>query len=240
MTSSESQHVQGRYNIEDVDGVYAHIVGNGYWDENTYNEIRSNAHTLDWEGNAWFAGDVTTGSGKSLDDTAASINDIKTNAAYINTTEDESEEDPTHTPISVIDPAGAEESDIGSAADAYKTKVAMSNTDARIKELEDENAELKAQITELNSKMPINGQQHVDFIISSQPYSGGVVYLSNSVYLPTGYSMSLVSVIACGASGDFVPDLQLQHFGNYWRVITLNTNLAGCMMQCEILVSKDD
>ena len=36
---------------------YAHIVGNG-----TSDTSRSNAHTLDWEGNAWFAGDVYVGS----------------------------------------------------------------------------------------------------------------------------------------------------------------------------------
>lgn len=57
-----AQHVQGRYNIEDTstggkfdDGVYAHIVGNGSY------ENPSNAHTLDWDGNAWFAGDVYVG-----------------------------------------------------------------------------------------------------------------------------------------------------------------------------------
>lgn len=49
---SDCQHVQGRYNIEDAEGKYAHIVGNGT------NTSKSNAHTLDWEGNAWYAGDV--------------------------------------------------------------------------------------------------------------------------------------------------------------------------------------
>jgi hypothetical protein len=38
---------------ETTRGAYAHIVGNG-----TSTSNRSNAHTLDWEGNAWFAGDV--------------------------------------------------------------------------------------------------------------------------------------------------------------------------------------
>lgn len=46
------QHVQGKYNVIDS-GTYAHIVGNG-----TSTTKRSNAHTLDWSGNAWFAGDV--------------------------------------------------------------------------------------------------------------------------------------------------------------------------------------
>ena len=51
--SSKAQHVQGKYNIEDTKNKYAHIVGNG-----TDDTVRSNAHTLDWNGNAWFAGDV--------------------------------------------------------------------------------------------------------------------------------------------------------------------------------------
>lgn len=46
-------HVQGKYNIEDLEGKYAHIVGNG-----TDLDNRSNAHTLDWEGNAWYANSV--------------------------------------------------------------------------------------------------------------------------------------------------------------------------------------
>ena len=53
IASSHYQHVQGKYSIEDVDGLYAHIVGNG----NGYGS-RSNAHTLDWDGNAWFAGAI--------------------------------------------------------------------------------------------------------------------------------------------------------------------------------------
>ena len=56
--SGTSQHVQGEWNIEDTTNTYAHIVGNGTSDTN-----RSNAHTLDWYGNAWFAGDIE---GKSI------------------------------------------------------------------------------------------------------------------------------------------------------------------------------
>ncbi len=54
------QHVQGKFNIEDHDSKYAHIVGNG--DSKT----PSNAHTLDWEGNAWFAGSVSSGKGELI------------------------------------------------------------------------------------------------------------------------------------------------------------------------------
>lgn len=58
IAASENQHVQGRYNIEDADEEYAHIVGNGHYYSANKETVRSNAHTLDWEGNAWFAGSV--------------------------------------------------------------------------------------------------------------------------------------------------------------------------------------
>ena len=61
ITQRKSQHVQGECNILDTNGghigergAYAHIVGNG-----TSSSARSNAHTLDWSGNATFAGAVT-------------------------------------------------------------------------------------------------------------------------------------------------------------------------------------
>ena len=66
IASAENQHVQGVMNIEDTESKYAHIVGNGSVDKNT----RSNAHTLDWDGNAWFAGNITVG-GTSYDDVNA-------------------------------------------------------------------------------------------------------------------------------------------------------------------------
>lgn len=47
------QHVEGKYNIAST--AYAHIVGNG--DSST----RSNAYTLDWNGNGTFAGKATVG-----------------------------------------------------------------------------------------------------------------------------------------------------------------------------------
>lgn len=52
IASCDYQHVQGKYNIEDTEGKYAHIIGNG-----TYAD-RVNIHTVDWDGNAWFAGGV--------------------------------------------------------------------------------------------------------------------------------------------------------------------------------------
>ena len=52
IASGHGQHVQGSFNIEDTKNKYAHIVGNGS------DFGRSNAHTLDWDGNAWYAGSI--------------------------------------------------------------------------------------------------------------------------------------------------------------------------------------
>ena len=80
--SVEAQHVQGKYNISDTTS--AHIVGNG-----SSNSNRSNVHTLDWSGNAWFAGDVYTGSTSGINKDAGSkvlatkeYVDSKTSANY--------------------------------------------------------------------------------------------------------------------------------------------------------------
>ena len=53
IASRNFQHVQGKYNVEDTGNKYAHIVGGGTSDIN-----RKNIHTLDWNGNAEFAGEV--------------------------------------------------------------------------------------------------------------------------------------------------------------------------------------
>lgn len=67
IASGENQHVQGKYNIEDTTSTYAHIVGNG-----TSDTARNNAHTLDWNGNAWFKGNV------SVNGTPTNDNDLVT------------------------------------------------------------------------------------------------------------------------------------------------------------------
>ena len=59
IAAGQSSHVQGKYNIEDSENKYAHIVGNGYSQGGQY--IKSNAHTLDWNGNAWYQGEVYVG-----------------------------------------------------------------------------------------------------------------------------------------------------------------------------------
>lgn len=62
IASGANQHVQGKYNVEDPGSKYAHIVGGG-----TSNTDRKNIHTIDWSGNAVFAGNVINGNGVSLD-----------------------------------------------------------------------------------------------------------------------------------------------------------------------------
>ena len=72
------QHVQGKCNIGDSDNKYAHIVGNGNIGSNSSID-RSNAHTIDWDGNGWFAGKIKMG-GTSQDDEnsveVATMNDV--------------------------------------------------------------------------------------------------------------------------------------------------------------------
>ena len=78
IASKSAQHVQGRFNIEDTTtNGYAHIVGNG-----STPDSRSNAHTLDWDGNAWYAGNVTVGG------TCDSATGVVVNAKTLATTED--------------------------------------------------------------------------------------------------------------------------------------------------------
>ncbi len=62
------QHVQGKYNIEDTESKYADIVGNG-----SSESSRSNAYTLDWNGNGWYAGDVESAVGGKLSEKADKI-----------------------------------------------------------------------------------------------------------------------------------------------------------------------
>ena len=68
IANGTSQFVLGKYNIEDIQNKYAYIFGNG----NEYEETRSNAYTLDWKGNGWYAGKV------SINGTPTEVNDLTT------------------------------------------------------------------------------------------------------------------------------------------------------------------
>lgn len=76
--SSKYQHVQGKYNIDDTASKYAHIVGNGEDGKN------SNAHTLDWEGNAWFAGKLSQEGTPTEDKDLVTKKYVDDNKEYIN------------------------------------------------------------------------------------------------------------------------------------------------------------
>lgn len=70
-TTAQNQIVQGSYNIEE--GNYAHIVGNG---KRSYGVTTpSNAYTLDWDGNSWFAGDIKCGGTGYDDETAFNVSE---------------------------------------------------------------------------------------------------------------------------------------------------------------------
>lgn len=88
IAGSKYQHVQGKYNIVDTDDVYAHIVGNGTADTEEIGpgeyetvELRSNAHTIDWYGNAWFKGKIRIGGDGQNSDKAKLI----ATQEYVNT-----------------------------------------------------------------------------------------------------------------------------------------------------------
>ena len=59
IASGYFQHVQGQYNIEDADGLYAHIVGWGSRDS------KKNIHTITTTGDGWFAGKLSAGTPES-------------------------------------------------------------------------------------------------------------------------------------------------------------------------------
>ncbi len=53
IAASDNQYVFGAYNLEDTENKYVHIIGNG-----TSDSERSNALTVDWNGNLHLTGDV--------------------------------------------------------------------------------------------------------------------------------------------------------------------------------------
>lgn len=58
--NGDNQHVFGKYNVVDNEDEFIEIAGNG---NNSLQ--RSNAYTLDWDGNVWFAGNVTVGENRT-------------------------------------------------------------------------------------------------------------------------------------------------------------------------------
>lgn len=90
----------------------------------------------------------------------------------------------------------------------------------------------------LNANLqPHIGECYIDFVMSQKPVQGGTAYVSTSVYLPKEYGMTLKSAIAVGATGDFANYLELQRYGDYYRLSTTNSNLAGYMIQAQVTIA---
>lgn len=86
---SADQHVEGRCNIIDNANKYAYIIGNGHLTDDVSSPYYSNAHTVAWDGTAWYQGDVYVGStsGKNKDEGSKVLAtkeyvDSKTSANY--------------------------------------------------------------------------------------------------------------------------------------------------------------
>ena len=76
IAAGDYQHVQGKYNIEDTTSAF--IIGNGSY------SARSNALTVDWSGNLKTSGDITNGSGISLNSLNSNIGTKPDDMFYFN------------------------------------------------------------------------------------------------------------------------------------------------------------
>lgn len=87
IATADESHVGGRFNKEDTESKYAEIIGNGSrtlnYDTWEWDEKRSNARTLDWDGNAWFAGDVTATDKDAHEHVLSKKQDVLTPGKYI-------------------------------------------------------------------------------------------------------------------------------------------------------------
>lgn len=129
----ENQHVEGILNIEDTTSL--HIVGNGTYTESSGQKTKSNAHTLDKLGNAWFAGNVYVGStsGTNKDDgskklaTEEYVNN-KTTTITVDDTLSDTSTNPVQNKVvkAAIDDLQASIDSKPSAADAVYTATAES------------------------------------------------------------------------------------------------------------------
>ena len=75
IAASANQHAQGKWNIADTSNQYAHIVGGGSGEDelnedgSIKKQNRKNIHTLDWNGNAHFLGNVYSNNIKLVNNT---------------------------------------------------------------------------------------------------------------------------------------------------------------------------
>ena len=127
IAAGEKQHVEGKYNVQDTENKYAHIIGGG-----TSSTKRRNIHTVDWNGNAYYAGDVATAS-NSLNKAPQLIYTLKTgNTAASETIDITNNYTPTHQYLYTINASGSNGYEVGLVMyihTAYKfVPLASSNT----------------------------------------------------------------------------------------------------------------
>ena len=77
ISASTFQFVQGKYNIQDSNNTYAHIIGNGT------STTRSNAYALTWTGDGKYAGHVYVGAGTDSTGGTRLIEDVQINSTSI-------------------------------------------------------------------------------------------------------------------------------------------------------------
>lgn len=74
IAKNQGSVAMGKWNVEDTTGTILHTVGNG-----TSSSARSNAHTIDNNGSAWFQGEVYVGSSTGVNKDSGSVKLAKIN-----------------------------------------------------------------------------------------------------------------------------------------------------------------
>ncbi len=96
--------------------------------------------------------------------------------------------------------------------------------------IEAQGVELGRLNTNLTKLTP--SSEHVfDVIMSAKTVYQGTAYVSTSIYVPNGFTLTISNVDAVGASGNFIGHINTQRWGSYYRFTTTNANLAGLMLQ---------
>lgn len=150
-TSAQSpyQHVRGKFNIPDSEETYSTIVGNG-----TSDDDRSNAYTLDWDGNAWFAGDVYVGGTSQSDANKLTPTKEITQAEYDALSDEEKKNGTLYFITDAGDVASADLVTYDNSSSGLNAKNLQASTDelkALLVEKDAEIATLQEKVNELNS-----------------------------------------------------------------------------------------
>lgn len=83
------------------------------------------------------------------------------------------------------------------------------------------------------------GDHVICFQFSNKPVANGVAIIGTSIYIPSGYTLTLTSATAVGAEGDFIDSIEIARYGLFYRPLTTNQNLAGYMIQAAVTISDE-